>query len=188
MGEAEPNPVQVYNCPFRLPPQLELTTGNVSENFKKWKRQVEVYLAASGGTDKAKEVQVAIILSCGGPHVVEIYDQFQWEDGNDKNDPEKLFEKLQSYCNPRSNEVLESHRFWKLPYQDPFDSFLTDLKTRPASCNFKEPDRMMRDKIVFTVTGKLQELLLREDKLTLERTIQVCRAYEHSNRQVKELL
>lgn len=90
MGEAEPTPVQVYNCPFRLPPELELTTGNVSENFKKWKRQVEVYLAASGGTEKAKEVQVAIILSCGGPHVVEIYDQFQWDDGNDKNDPDKL--------------------------------------------------------------------------------------------------
>ncbi|XP_056003410.1 uncharacterized protein K02A2.6-like [Ostrea edulis] len=88
MGEAEPTPVQVYSCPFRLPPQLELTIENVSENFKKWKRQVEVYLAASGGTDKAKEVQ---------------------------------------------------------------------------------------------------ELLLREDKLTLERTIQVCRAYEQSNRQVKEL-
>ncbi|XP_052718583.1 uncharacterized protein K02A2.6-like [Crassostrea angulata] len=142
MGEAEPTPVQVYNCPFRLPPELEFTTGNESENFKKWKRQVEVYLAASGGTEKATEVQVAIILSCGGPHVVKIYDQFQWDD---------------------------------------------DLKTRAASCNFKEPDRMMRDKIVFTVTGKLQELLLREDKLTLERTIQVCRAYEQSNRQVKEL-
>ena len=67
MGEAEPNPVQVYNCPFRLPPQLELTTGNVSENFQKWKRQVEVYLAASGGTDKAKEVQVGIILSLPRP-------------------------------------------------------------------------------------------------------------------------
>ena len=72
MGESEPNPVQVFNCLFRLPPQLELTGGNVTENFKKWKRQVDVYLAASGGTDKAKEVQVAIILSCGGPHVVEI--------------------------------------------------------------------------------------------------------------------
>lgn len=45
----------------------------------------------------------------------------------------------------------------------------------------------MRDKIVFTVTGKLQELLLREDKLTLKRTIQICRAYEQSNRQVKKL-
>ena len=148
---------------------------------------MEVYLAASGGADKSKEVQVAIILSCRGPNILEIYDQFTWENGNDKNDPEKLFEKLQSYCNPRSSEVLESHRFWKLAYQEPFDSFLTDLKTRAASCNFQEPDRMMRDKIVFSVTGKLQELLLREDKLTLERTIQVCRAFEQSNRQVKEL-
>ena len=167
----EPTPVQVYSCPFPLPPRLDLTTGNVAENYKKWKRQVEVYLAASGGADKSKEVQVAIILSCGGPNILEIYDQFTWENGNDKNDPEKLFEKLQSYCNPRSSEVLESHRFWKLSYQEPFDSFLTDLKTRAASCNFQEPDRMMRDKIVFSVTGKLQELLLREDKLTLERTI-----------------
>ena len=94
MSEAEPNPVQVYNCPYRLPPQLELTTGNVSENFKKWKRQVEVYLAASGGIDKAKEVQVAIIFSCRGPHVVEIYDQFNLEDGNDKNEPEIFFKEI----------------------------------------------------------------------------------------------
>ena len=41
----------------------------------------------------------------------------------------------------------------------------------------------MRDKIVFTVTGKIQELLLRVDSSTLEK---VCRAYEQSNKQVKE--
>ncbi|XP_062603216.1 uncharacterized protein K02A2.6-like [Saccostrea cucullata] len=46
---------------------------------------------------------------------------------------------------------------------------------------------MMRDKIVFTATGKLQELLLREDKLTLNRAIQICRAFEQSNIHVKEL-
>ena len=46
---------------------------------------------------------------------------------------------------------------------------------------------MMRDKIVFTVTGKLQELLLRVDGLTLEKAVKVCRAYEQSNKQVKEL-
>ena len=40
---------------------------------------------------------------------------------------------------------------------------------------------MMRDKIVFTVTGKLQELLLRVDSLTLENAVKVCRAYEQSN-------
>ena len=45
---------------------------------------------------------------------------------------------------------------------------------------------MMRDKIVFTVTGKLQELLLRVDGLTLEKAVKVCRAYEQSTKQVKE--
>ena len=45
---------------------------------------------------------------------------------------------------------------------------------------------MMRDKTVFTVTGKLQELLLRVDSLTLEKAAKVCRAYEQSTKQVKE--
>ncbi|XP_062614646.1 uncharacterized protein K02A2.6-like [Saccostrea cucullata] len=41
--------------PTELPPQLDLSSGNVSENYKKWKRQVEVYMSASGGIDKSKE-------------------------------------------------------------------------------------------------------------------------------------
>ncbi|VDH99725.1 Hypothetical predicted protein [Mytilus galloprovincialis] len=45
----------------------------------------------------------------------------------------------------------------------------------------------MRDKIIFSVTGKLQELLLREDKINLDKAIKICRAYEQSNKHVKEL-
>ena len=45
---------------------------------------------------------------------------------------------------------------------------------------------MLRDKIIYTVTGKLQELLLREDNLTLDKAVKICRAFEQSNRQVKE--
>ena len=70
----------------------------------------------------------------------------------------------------------------------PVDNFLTELRTRAASCNFDaNQDRMIRDKIVFTVTGKLQELLLREDDLDLVKAIKICRAYEQSNKQVKEM-
>ena len=60
-------------------------------------------------------------------------------------------------------------------------SFLTECKTTAASCNFEHKDRMMRDKIVFTVTRKLQELLLTVDGLTLEKAVKVCRAYEQSS-------
>lgn len=173
---------------FRLPPQLEISSGNVPENFKKWRRQMQVYMAASGSAERSKPVQTAIILNCAGSHVLEIYDQMTWETEGDELDPEKVFTAIEKYCNPRENEVLESHRFWNLGYQEPFDKFLTELKTRASSCNFREAkDRMIRDKVVFTMTGKLQELLLREDNLTLEKAIKICRALEQSNRHVKEI-
>ncbi|KAL5017694.1 hypothetical protein ScPMuIL_005222, partial [Solemya velum] len=174
-----------YSASLRLPPQLDINTGNVPENFKRWKRQVEVYLAASGGEQTDNAVKTAIILNCAGTHVLEIYDQFTWEEDTDKDDPVKVLEALQKYCNPRDNEVLESFRFWNMSYEEPFDKFLTALKSRATACNFQEKERMMRDKIVFTVTGKLQELLLREDKLTLDKTVKICRAFEQSNRQQK---
>ena len=88
----------------------------------------------------------------------------------DEKKPDKLFE-LEGYCNPRKNEVLESHRFWNVQYQESFYNFLTELTTQ----------------IIFTVQGKLQELLLCEDKLSLDKAIQICRAYEQSNKHVKEL-
>lgn len=47
-----------------------------------------------------REFKWLSFLVVEGPHIVEINDQFQWDD---KNDPEKLFEKLQGYCDPRSN-------------------------------------------------------------------------------------
>ena len=95
----------------RLPPQLDVNLGNVSEKFKRWKRQVEVYLAASGASEKNDKVQTAIILNCAGPHVLEVYDTFIWTDDGDRDKPDKVLEALKRYCNPRDNEVIESHRF-----------------------------------------------------------------------------
>ena len=50
-------------------------------------RQIKVYLAASGASVKDNEVQVAIILNCAGPKVVEVFDRFTWNGtGKSKND------------------------------------------------------------------------------------------------------
>ncbi|PFX12101.1 Retrovirus-related Pol polyprotein [Stylophora pistillata] len=172
---------------FRQPPQLDINSGNISENFRRWRRKVEVYLAASGATAKEKQIQTAIILNCAGNDVLEVYENFTWNEERDKDDPEKFLEALEKYCNPGDNEVMESHRFWNIEYQEPFDKLFTELLTRITACNFLEKDRMLRDKIVLTVTGKLQELLLREESLTLEKTLKICRAFEQSTKQVKEL-
>ncbi|KAH3793773.1 hypothetical protein DPMN_147294 [Dreissena polymorpha] len=46
---------------------------------------------------------------------------------------------------------------------------------------------MIRDKIIFTTSGKLQELLLREDELDLNKAVKLCRAYEQSLEHVQEI-
>ena len=109
-------------------------------------------------------------------------------DDADKDDPQKVLDKLAEYCSARSNEVIETHRFWNMTYNEPFDSFLTGLRSGANLCNFDDmKDRMLRDKIVFLVTDKVQELLLREKTLDLQKVVDICRAPELTSKQTKEM-
>ena len=46
---------------------------------------------------------------------------------------------------------------------------ITELRIKVASCYFKEEDRMIRDKSVSSCTGKMKQLLLRDDDLDLKK-------------------
>ena len=48
---------------------------------------MEVYLRASGVSEKDGKVQPAIVLNCRGPHVLEVYDTFIWTDDGIKINP-----------------------------------------------------------------------------------------------------
>ncbi|KAK0063329.1 Retrovirus-related Pol polyprotein, partial [Biomphalaria pfeifferi] len=48
---------------FKPPINLNITEANISENFRKRKWLIEVYVAASGANTKPKEQQAAIILT-----------------------------------------------------------------------------------------------------------------------------
>ena len=39
---------------LKPPVELNLADGNIRENFRKWKRQVEIYLLATGAYSKAE--------------------------------------------------------------------------------------------------------------------------------------
>ena len=173
---------------FRLPPALDLTDAALAETFRSWRRQVDFYLKASGPSEKPKATQTAIILQCAGVQVQEVYKHFVFADDADKDDPQKVLDKLEEYCSPRSNEVIETHRFWNMTYHEPLDTFLTGLRSRTNLANFGDmKGRMLRDKTVFSMTEKVQELLLREKTLDLQKAVDICRAHELTSKQTKEM-
>ena len=81
---------------FHLPPNLHLTDGNLADSFRKWKRQLEVYMEASGANNKPKPRQAAIILHCAGPQVLEVYDHFPFEADHDKTTQRRSSKSLKS--------------------------------------------------------------------------------------------
>ena len=147
-------------------------------------------MEASGATSKPPKTQAAIILHCSGPQALEAFDQLNFEDEEKKKDrPEvvHVYECLKNYCYPRTNEVLQTFRFWNIPASEPFDTFLTELRSRADLCNFQEKERMIRDKLVFKAKKHLQEKLLRDNELTLEKAIGICGAYEQTTNCMKEM-
>ena len=69
-----------------------------------------------------------------------------------------------------------------------FEHFLTEIRSSSESCNFGiNKDRMLRDKIVFTVSRSLRQVLLRENPLTLNRAIQICRSFDASHVQSNQM-
>ena len=172
---------------FRLLPPLKMSEDNLADQFRKWKSQLEIYLEASGTNNKPPKTQSAIILHCAGAEAIEVFEQIDFADGEDRSDPTQVLGKLQQYCSPRNNEVLERYRFWNLPFCTPFDKFATELKAQSEKCNFLEKDMMIRDKIIFAVPKHLKERLLREPEITLKRTIDICQAYEQTANNLKEM-
>ena len=172
---------------FRLPQELKLTSGNVAENFRKWRRQLEIYLEATGSKEKSAKTQTAIILNCAGPQALDVYDQFIFSEEDNTDDPSLILDKFHEYCQPRKNEVLESFRFWNTKIIQPFHSFLTDLRTKADKCNFKDKERMIRDKIVFSVDPNLQEKLISHSDLTLKMAVEICQSYEQTKSHLQEM-
>ena len=78
----------------RPPPFLDLRDSNLALTYASWKRQLDVYLLASGYTEKPPKIRRAIILSVGGPQVIEAAAQFTYTE-EEQDCPDAFFEKLQ---------------------------------------------------------------------------------------------
>jgi len=66
-------------------------------------------LLASGYTEKPPKIRRAIILSVGGPQVIEAAAQFTYTK-KEQNCPDALLKKLEKLCTSRQNVIVQAHR------------------------------------------------------------------------------
>ena len=132
-------------------------------------------------TKKSDPTKIAMLLSAVGPEALERYNHFEWQEGEDNAKYDQVKAKFESELAGQKRIVFSRYRFWERSKTvgQTFDEFLTQPRTLALSCEFAEPDNMIRGKIVFSTDDPaLKERLLREPKLDLQKTVGICRSSE----------
>ncbi|XP_064464833.1 uncharacterized protein LOC135376168 [Ornithodoros turicata] len=165
------------------PPDPLLLSGNVADNWRKFKQRLELYLEATEVEEKPRtgKRKIATLLHVAGPDAVEVFNTFSLT-AEERASYTTLLQKFEAYCTPKCNETYERYVFrCRMQNEgEPFEAFYRDVQLRAQSCNFSTlTDSFIRDQIVYGVwDGNLRERLLREYNLTFSSAVQLCKAAE----------
>lgn len=105
-------------------------------NWKSFRQHLDLYLTATGKKKKSDEQKVAMLPMIVGLVVIDVYNTHDFGEaapGVDRSPvPSVVLEKRDKYFAPRRNEVYSRYlsRCRKQEKDEPFDSFLTNLKTK----------------------------------------------------------
>ncbi|XP_072937556.1 uncharacterized protein [Epargyreus clarus] len=176
-------------------PKLQ-TGGDIADNWALFIQQFQIYLIANELENKTEKVKVAMLLNAAGPEALRIYNSFKLNDsGKQVTTTERTFQNVvelfEKYFAPQKNIVFSRYQFFKRVQEDGecFDSFQTSIKLLACKCEFGEQlNSLIRDRIVIGVKDVvLQEKLLALGDLSLEKAIQIGRAFEQ-NKKEKEIM
>lgn len=160
--------------------------GNMSENWRRFKRSFDIFMNASGIIGKSESTKINTFLNAIGEDAVEVFDTFELTDAQKASYTETI-KVFTDFCTPKKNQIYERFMFYQRHQKDgePFDTFLMDLKQLVKSCEFTDKEQeMLRDQIVMGIHDKkLQRNLLEAADLTCAIAIQKCRASEATQQQ-----
>ncbi|KAK2549422.1 LINE-1 retrotransposable element ORF2 protein [Acropora cervicornis] len=138
-----------------------------------------------------KSLRTATLLTCIGSDALDVYEGLEFDSEDDKQDIDIVLQKLQRYCFGETNEIYERYRFNKRDQEpnESLDAYVTALRTLAKTCNFGVLENsLIRDRIAIGVRDdQTHKKLLQVSKLTLKECIDICRSYETSNHQLKEI-
>ena len=190
VADAAPAPPTAVPTLIPFPQKLDMD-GNVATNLRKFKRTWNNYEKASGLVSKPSDLRTATLLTCVGSEAMDVFDGFAFDNEEDKEDIEKVIEKFESFCVGKTNLTYERYIFHTCTQgeSESFDSYLTKVRKLSKTCNYGALEHeLITDRLVLGIRDNgLRKRLLQEDKLTIDKCIDMCRAAEASSTKVKSI-
>lgn len=175
---------------LRPPPILSLHSSDLPETWKTWKEQFTLYveLTMPNAEEATKRNLFHILIGEEGRQLLNTWRSDDVAAGITVKDAMRRFDEL---WNPKRNETVARYAFFTRDQAtgENVDEYVTELRVLASTCNLEQlKDSLIKDRIVCgTNDNGLRERLLREEDLTLEKCLKICRASELSRENWKTL-
>lgn len=103
--------------------------GNISENWRRFKRNYNIFAKAAGVDGQTDVIEINTFLNAIGPESVELFDSFTLTE-EERLVYDTVINAFETFCNPRRNVIYERYKINQRNQSDGeiFDEFLLDLK------------------------------------------------------------
>ncbi|XP_068681210.1 uncharacterized protein [Montipora foliosa] len=172
------------------PEPLDLSGGNTSENWKKFKQKFTNYEIATGINEKESAIRVATLLTVIGNDAYDVFNMITWDAEGDDKRIDKVLQKFEEHCEPKKNVTYERYQFFSRAQKsgETIDEYVTELRKLSETCEFGTlRNSLIKDRIVLGVNNcTTRERLLGVHVLTLEKAVDVVRSAEMTEKQAQK--
>ena len=178
---------------FRLSdlPKLDFDVDRGTD-FTAWTAQWTSYSTLSGLSEEPAATKVQALTLCFSRETLTVVDNLGLTT-EERNDSSAIIAALKRHVEGHINESMERRRRSRRMQQpgESFDDYLVSLRELVKTCNFCSAacsQKSIRDQIIEgLIDGDTVEYLLRQQDLTLDNAIAICRAQEAAKKQRKDI-
>ena len=164
-----------------VPEPMNVTSGNVTENWSYFREQWNDYEIATGLREKDEKIRVATLREIMGKDCYNIYKRLALEE-EEKERVTSILDGLEKYFKPALNVMYERFIFNTCDQQshETVDEYVNKLRGLSETCEFGTlRDSVIKDRIVLGTKNKqVRATLLNQKELTLNKALSVCRNSE----------
>ena len=177
-----PAPAAVRPISGLKPPSPLITESrNLQENWKLFLQKWQNYSTLTALNSHTMEYQVALLLHTLGDDALRVYNGFDFETPDNQRTVQEIIDAFEAFAVGEVNETYERYIFNKRCQEEgeTFELFVAALRKLVKTCNYCNNcvNSIIRDRIVLGIRDPAtQQELLKVRRLTLENTIDICRA------------
>ena len=178
-----------FTSHFSVPSPMNMK-GDIVNNWEFFKQQWDDYEVATGLEGQDQKIRLATLRSVMGKECLQIFLNLKLSE-EQRNNVNECITALEAYFKPQRNLVYERYIFntCRQIEGETVDGYVNRLRKHASTCGFGTlNDELIRDRLVLGVNDEGTKLrLLKEDKLTLDKAINLCRSSEIATKQLNVL-